>query len=418
MTLGEETPEQEPAPQPDAPHPPSRRLPRRAVLGAAGVGVVGLIGGGTASGMAIRHTRRAKTVEAATTAATPDPPEFTVLTDQPGQAAGDIFLTVMGDNSSTLITDGLGHKVWSEGGAKSYADLRLQTYQGRPVITWWESHSTGLAAYADGRTVITDLDHHEIASVERHAGVSPDEHEFLITPRNTAYIVSYVATKADLRKVKGGDKHGPVLNGVFEEVDLATGRVLHHWESLDHVAVTESHANIPDDPKEPYDYFHINSVCPTADGNVIISARHTWAVYKINIKTGRVMWRLGGKRSDFDLPKSATFAWQHNAQFEDPTTLRMFDNGSDGDVTVTAESQVLWFTLDEAARKARLVRRLVHPDKVSALAMGNAQRLPNGNLFVGWGTAKRISEFSPDGELIFDATLPELSYRAYRYVWR
>ena len=338
------------------------------------------------------------------------------MINEPGRAKGDIFLTVMGDDSATMITDGVGQKVWSGNGAKSYADLRLQTYQGQPVITWWESHSTGLAAYADGRTVVTDLDHRFIASVERHDGVSPDEHEFLITPRNTAYIVSYVRTKADLRKV-GGDRSGPILNGVFEEIDLATGQVLHHWESLDHVAITESHANVPDDPDEPYDYFHINSVNPTSDGNIIISARHTWAVYKINISTGHVLWRLGGKRSDFDLPKSATFAWQHDAQFEDPTTLRMFDNGSDGDVTVTDESQVLWFTLDEAARRARLVRRLVHPGKISAHAMGNAQRLPNGNIFVGWGTEKRISEFSPDGKLIFDATLPELSYRAYRYSW-
>ena len=50
--------------------------------------------------------------------------------------------------------------------------------------------------------------------------------------------------------------------------------------------------------------------------------------------------------------------------------------------------------------------------------MGNAQRLDNGNLFVGWGTAQRISEFSDDGTLLFDATLPDVSYRAFRQVWR
>jgi hypothetical protein len=61
----------------------------------------------------------------------------------------------------------------------------------------------------------------------------------------------------------------------------------------------------------------------------------------------------------------------------------MFDNGSAGEVTVTDESQVLWFSIDETARKARLVRRLVHPAKISAHPMGAAQRLDNGNLFAG-----------------------------------
>lgn len=50
--------------------------------------------------------------------------------------------------------------------------------------------------------------------------------------------------------------------------------------------------------------------------------------------------------------------------------------------------------------------------------MGNAQRLTNGNVFVGWGTAQRITEFSPDGAVLFDATLPAISYLAYRDVWR
>lgn len=397
------------------------RLTRRAALGLIGSGVVGVAGAGSLGGYAVGRTHERRRAQAATAAAqaatSPSPPLFTTLVNQPGQAAGDIFITDMGDTAATLIADSAGNGLWSSVGARSYANMRLQTYQGRPVITWWESHSTGLAAYADGQTVIEDVAHNVITRVQRHGNVSPDEHEFWITPRGTAYIVSYVETKADLRPVKG-PRDGLIMNGIFEEVDLATGGVLHHWESLDHVALTESHAGVPKDPTEPYDYFHINSVAPAPDGNVIISARHTWAVYKIDLANGNVRWRLGGKRSDFDLPESATFAWQHDAQFEDPTTIRIFDNGSDGEVTVTDESQVLWFAVDEAGRKARLTRRLVHPDKISAHAMGNAQRLDNGNLFVGWGTGQRISEFSDDGTLLFDASLPDVSYRAFRQVWR
>ncbi|MGI3783306.1 MAG: arylsulfotransferase family protein [Janthinobacterium lividum] len=123
--------------------------------------------------------------------------------------------------------------------------------------------------------------------MRQHRDVSPDEHELLITPHGTASTVSRVRTKADLRPVKG-PKDGLIMNGIFEEVDLATGQVLHRWESLDHVALTESHAGVPEDPTEAYDYFRINPVAPTPDGNVIISARHTRAVYEVELATGNV----------------------------------------------------------------------------------------------------------------------------------
>ena len=315
------------------------RLTRRRALGLLGAGVVGVTGAGSIGGYAVGRTherRRVQAVAAASNAGTPAPALFTTLVNQPGQAAGDIFITDMGDTAATMIADGAGNSLWSSAGARSYANMRLQTYQGRPVINWWELHSTGLAAYADGQTVIEDVAHNVITRVQKHGDVSPDEHEFSITPHGTAYIVSYVRTRADLRPVQG-PKDGLIMNGIFEEVDLATGEVLHHWESLDHVALTESHAGVPKDPTEPYDYFHINSVAPTPDGNVIISARHTWAVYKVELATGAVRWRLGGKKSDFDLPDPATFAWQHDAQFETPTMIRIFDNGSDGEVTVSDE---------------------------------------------------------------------------------
>jgi hypothetical protein len=52
---------------------------------------------------------------------------------------------------------------------------------------------------------------------------------------------------------------------------------------------------------------------------------------------------------------------------------------------------------------------------MQAFAMGSAQRLPNGNVFVSWGSAARLSEFSPSGELLFDAALTAPSYRGFKF---
>ncbi len=45
--------------------------------------------------------------------------------------------------------------------------------------------------------------------------------------------------------------------------------------------------------------------------------------------------------------------------------------------------------------------------------------LSNGNVLVGWGAQPYVSEFAPDGALIFDAKLGPgyVSYRAYRAQW-
>ena len=47
------------------------------------------------------------------------------------------------------------------------------------------------------------------------------------------------------------------------------------------------------------------------------------------------------------------------------------------------------------------------------------QTLPDGNVFVGWGSAPYLSEFGRDGELLFDARFPPEveSYRAFRFPW-
>ena len=48
------------------------------------------------------------------------------------------------------------------------------------------------------------------------------------------------------------------------------------------------------------------------------------------------------------------------------------------------------------------------------------QVLPNGNVLIGWGSEPFASEFSHDGELLFDAGIPpgNDSYRSFRFPWK
>ena len=95
-----------------------------------------------------------------------------------------------------------------------------------------------------------------------------------------------------------------MLEGGIQELDIKTGRVLFEWHSIDHVQLVESYYHLPRDPGRIFDYFHVNSIEIDHDGNLLVSARNTHTIYKISRRTGKILWRLGGKRSDFTLGPS------------------------------------------------------------------------------------------------------------------
>jgi hypothetical protein len=228
-------------------------------------------------------------------------------------------------------------------------------------------------------------------------------------------MTSYLMRGHDLRPA-GGSRAGSVQDAIVQEFDIATGRVLLDWHSLDHIPLTDSYYPV----STWWDYAHVNSIAVDSDGNLLVSARNTRTIYKLDRMTGRVLWRLGGKHSDFAIPPDARFAWQHDARRQPDGTITLFDNG----LTVT---RALVLSVDERRRRVALVREYRQPRNLLSTSQGNVQVLPNGNVFVGWGGQPYISEFSHDGRLLYDARigtgqitrngLGYISYRAYRTAW-
>jgi Arylsulfotransferase (ASST) len=284
-------------------------------------------------------------------------------------------------------------------------NFKAQTYKGEKVLTWWEGHHTG---YGQGEYVICDHSYREIKRFGAGNGYDGDHHEFLITPQETALITIYDKVKRDLSGL-GGPVDGVVLDGIAQEVDIETGEVLFEWHSLQHVELEESFL-------KPYDYFHINSIDVYDKDHLLISSRATWTVYKVDRKTGEIIWRLGGKKSDFEMSPGSVFVYQHDARHHEGGLITIFSNGSKNR---RKRSRGIMIKIDEDAMTATLVHEYIHPDKLSSPTQGNVQVLPNGNVFVGWGSAPAISEFGRDGELLFSAAFPTEgeTYRAFRFPW-
>src|SRR5215218_8126007 len=333
-----------------------------------------------------------------------------------GTAPGYVFLALkegVGEHGP-MILDDRGRLVWFEKYVTA-RNFKVQRYRGRPVLTWWEG--SVVAGHGVGEYVIFDDSYREIARVRAGNNYPGDLHEFLITPEDTALLTVYAAVPADLSPV-GGVEYGAMWEGIAQEVDIETGEVLFEWHSLDHVGVEASHVHTPADPDFVYDYFHINSIDVDHDHNLLISARNTSAVYKVERGSGELLWRLGGKRSDFEMGEGTRTAYQHDARRQEDGTITIFDNGAGPQVH--PQSRGIVVDLDEEAMKATLVRAYTHPGELVSTSQGNMQVLPNGNVFVGWGSEPFVSEFSHDGELLFDARIPpdDDSYRAFRFPWK
>jgi hypothetical protein len=341
------------------------------------------------------------------------PPTVTVTTNSDSLAPGDMFLAPYAGPGQygPMILDSAGNLLWFKAipsGSRA-ANLRVQEYEGHPVLTWWQD-----PLVADGQSsagiVIADGSYKDISIVRGGNGYQPDLHAFEITPQGTALFTVYAAIRCNL-SAYGGPTNGAVADTLVQEVDLKTGLVRFEWHSLDHVPLANSYMPVGrgGTPISPWDWFHINAVSEQHD-DLLVDSRNTWAAYEVDDSTGQVLWTLGGKHSSFAMGPGASPAWQHDARQDPAGTISFFDNG--GTPQVHTQSRVIVDTLDLTHMTATLVSSFNHSKPLLAPSQGDFQPLPGGNWFVGWGQEPYFSEFGPEGQLLFDAHLPA-SYQSY-----
>jgi hypothetical protein len=316
-----------------------------------------------------------------------------------------------------LIYTPAGRLVWFERltGGETAEDLSEQEFEGHRDLTWWKGHVLSLG-FGQGEDMVMDSSYRTVARITGGNGLHADLHEFQIAPRDVAYITAYNPIRCDLAPLKGSPG-GSIIDTAIQEIDIKTGLVRWEWHSLDHVAASESETEAST-TTTPWDWFHLNSIDPQPDGDLFISARSTWAGYELQSGTGRVLWRLGGLKSSFKMGPGTETAWQHDGRILPDGEITFFDDGSNP--PIHHQSRALRIRLDFNRHEAVLESSLTHPDPpLLAPSQGNMQTLPDGNTVVGYGGVPQVSEFAPDGSLLFDAHMPYdlIFYRAYRFPW-
>jgi hypothetical protein len=334
------------------------------------------------------------------------PSTVTIATPaSPGASPGYLFLApYQGEGGhGPMIVDQSGGLVWFHPlpAGEQAANFSVQRFAGKPALTWWQGRILSIG-FGQGEDVVYDRAYQRIATIRAGNGYAADLHVLRLTPQGTAWIDAFDPIHANLSPAHGS-RDGVLSDSVIQQIDIPTGLVMWEWHALGHVPVSESHTP-PPPGNYPWDYVHVNWLDPGPAGDVLLTARNTWALYDVDIHSGAVRWRLGGRRSSFKLTQAARFYWQHDGEFHAGGRISVFDNGSDP--PEEKQSRALLLRVDPLTRTVSVMRQFVNPSRtLLSPSQGNAAGLPGGNWLVGYGGLPSFTEFDPAGRVLLDASL-------------
>jgi Arylsulfotransferase (ASST) len=253
----------------------------------------------------------------------------------------------------------------------------------------------------------------------RAEGSIVDGHEYRELADGDVLLDTYVPETADLRRF-GGPRRAAIVSAEVQEVDRER-KVLWRWSSRGHIALAETGRwwrNVLSNSRrrlqrEAFDPVHINSIEPRGEDEVIVSTRHTDAVYGVDRSSGEIRWKLGGSPTGKSLrvvgdPATKLLGGQHDARLDRYGRLTIFDNGKDR----PRRPRVVFYRLDVDAGKAVYKGQLNDPQVKRSHCCGSARELPGGGWLVSWGDNKLVTGFDRQGRIAFRLHLPAPTFRA------
>ena len=302
-------------------------------------------------------------------------PSFNVITNN-SPYVGKIFIHSMSEYMS-ILEENLDF-YWLVNNDNKGMDFKLNNTK----LSYFHKPSESLN---EAFWIIADHTMNEIDTIHCSEGLT-DYHDIIITDDNTYILQSYNSQVIDLSNI-GGNQFSVVSSILrIQEFDLEHNLIF-DWYALDHLNILDYESNlfIGNSIVGQIDWMHGNSIDIDYDNNLILSNRKSNEIIKIDRITGALIWIMGGPLNEFEIMNDSLngVKSQHDVTRLDNGNLLVFDNGNNE--THTA-SRVVEYQIDEPNKTATLVWEFLNPYGYLSRAMGSAQRLPNENTFINWGT--------------------------------
>jgi outer membrane protein assembly factor BamB len=261
----------------------------------------------------------------------------------------------------------------------------------------------------------------KLVRVVRTKGEIIDGHEFRELENGNVLVDTYApGTKVNLRRF-GGPSSASAVFGEIQEID-PEGRVVWRWNSRGKIGLAEtgrwwrdvlSNGKHSARGVDTYDPVHINSIEPRGADEVVVSMRHTDAIYGIRRSAGEIIWKLGGTETPDSLrivgdPAAKLFGGQHDARVDEDGNISVYDNGKDR----PRRPRVVSYSLDLEKRTATYLGQLNDPRITTSHCCGSARPLEGGGWLVSWGDNPLVTAFDRTGQTAFRLELPASTFRA------
>ena len=191
-------------------------------------------------------------------------------------------------------------------------------------------------------------------------------------------------------------------------------KIVWQWSVADHIDVATANVNWRD---QFPDVVHMNSIEYDGDGGIIFSSRHFDAIYRIDMTTGDITWKLGGSPTPQSLnvvgdqylaAGGQLFSGQHDARLQPDGSLTVHDNGS----RANRAPRALRFTIDTSTNTATEVEQVTDSRATTSPYTGSVEKLPGGDWVADWGGGDFTTELSPTG--VPQITISYPGYFSYR----
>lgn len=350
-----------------------------------------------------------------------DPPKLNITTNA-GGLDGYMFVGPYSGNLAQpggYIYDFNGELVWLGYGRISgwAGNLQVTEYQGKTVLQLADSNFH-IAGYGTGHMKLLDENYTAVAEIFPGNHRLADFHEFKMVGNDSAVVTVYEPQQVDLLSI-GGPVDGWVYELMFQEIDLTLGQAKFEWKALDHVRLEDTLWPIKtrgNSSQNAFDYFHINLVDKDGD-DYIISSRYYSTIYKIDGKSGKIIWRLVGNQEKVksDFQQDFVFDKLHDARIFNGSKLTIFDNC----MNISDVSYGKIIDLDQHHKKATLISSVVLPDHLHVYSQGNMQLLDDDGLFINWGSEGAVTRYDQNHQVVFHAKFSDkgLSYRGHKFDW-
>ena len=272
--------------------------------------------------------------------------------------------------------------------------------------------------FEDGQLLIYDNSLTPVDTISAPSQYLMDFHDAYSLPNGHYILICIDIKEMDLSEiVENGQSDAEVMVTILVETDN-TGEIYWTWDPLDHMDITDVTDDV-DLTMNFIDFNHANSLDVTNDGYIYLSSRNLDEVTKINKGSGEIVWRMGGsdsKANEFTFVNDSInddfgFSHQHSIDILNNGHLLLFDNGT---LRSDFYSRAVEYQIDEVNKIVTKVWEYRHSPDIQSVAMGNTQRLENGNTLINWSYGK-ITEVTSNGSVELSVSLTQSPiYQAFK----